>query len=138
VFHVNHERWEIVVLGWWAANQQRSTFVRILQAELGLSLGEAKRRLDHQLESTGLIVLRFGSRERALDVGTRIAECGAEVRLLTRDSVGAEDENFDAQHLRLIDGLRTFVSGAPIDAARRRAAAAMLFADLRLPAPPFD
>jgi DNA-binding transcriptional MerR regulator len=123
----------VVVLGWWSDFQERIAFVRLLRNELGLSLGEAKQQLDHQLTTGEPIVLRLDSRERALDLGSQIAACGAEVRILSGTIDDPMDSQAQTEYERLLTELSKLLESATTTAAERRVRAANLCPELRLP-----
>ena len=72
---------EVVVLGWWAKDQRRISFVHLLQRELGVGLAEAKGLLDVSLRDGAFITIpvRHG---RGLWVATEVQRAGAECRVL--------------------------------------------------------
>ena len=85
---------EIVLLGWWAREQHRIDFVKLIQHELGHGLGDAKRILDDSV-SQGFVTLVVPA-DRALAMATEIAKLGAECRMITaEDAEGAGQQRAD-------------------------------------------
>jgi hypothetical protein len=74
---------DVVVLGWWAREQDRIDFVALLRRELGLDLFEAKKLFEGQLSSGKLLVIPVQPAERAASVAREIEGLGGEVRLLS-------------------------------------------------------
>lgn len=74
----------VVVLGLWAEDQHRISFVRLLRRELHVGLAEAKGLLDRHLETAEFIAIPT-RRGRGLSVAKEARRFGAECRVIGGD-----------------------------------------------------
>jgi hypothetical protein len=74
---------DVVVLGWWAAIQNRLEFVNLLVRELRVGHSAARMMLETQLAQGSPIVIPVAPAARAARLAADIVDLGAEVRLLS-------------------------------------------------------